>query len=98
MAKKSDQIDGDDSSPGSLTPIDNKLFGEFPIGVEARLGSKTMSISDLMNLSEEDVVVLDTGLADHVDLYVNNALIAKGEIVAVGGKYGIRVTEIAPAK
>jgi flagellar motor switch protein FliN/FliY len=54
-----------------------------------------MTVEDLMGLKTGAVVALETGLADHVDLYLNDALVARGEIVVVGSKYGVRITELA---
>ncbi len=53
-----------------------------------------MKISELLKIREKAVVGLKSLANDPVEILVNNKLIAKGEVVVEGGKYGIRVTEV----
>ena len=69
---------------------------EIPIAYE--LTRHAFEKWQMMALEKGSVVTLETGLADHVDLFLNDALIARGEIVAVGDKYGVRIVEVARAK
>ena len=78
-----------------FVPIDEKLFGDVRVELEARLGKTELSVDALMALKAGSVVTLETGLADMVDLYVNNACVARGEIVAVGDQFGVRITHLA---
>jgi flagellar motor switch protein FliN/FliY len=71
------------------------LFADVKVSLEARLGESPMTVDSIMALRPGAVVALTTGLADHVDLFLNQVLVARGEIVAVDGKYGVRVVEIA---
>ncbi len=79
----------------AIVPIDDKLFGDVRVELEARLGKTELSVDALMALKAGSVVTLQTGLADMVDLYVNNACVARGEIVAVGDQFGVRITHVA---
>jgi len=79
----------------AIVPIDDKLFGDVRVELEARLGKTELSVDALMALKDGSVVTLQTGLADTVDLYVNNACVARGEIVAVGDQFGVRITHVA---
>ena len=79
----------------SITPIDQTLFGEVRVEIEAKLGRTELSVDALTALKAGSVVTLQTGLADVVDLYLNGACIARGEIVAVGDQFGVRITEVA---
>jgi len=72
------------------------LFADVHVALEARLGEAHMTVDGIMKVKPGTIVTLETGLADHVDLYLNEVLVARGEIVAVGEKYGVRVVEIAP--
>jgi flagellar motor switch protein FliN/FliY len=83
------------ASPESASRIGSDLLAGVRISLEARLGDAPMTVEDLMGLKTGAVVALETGLADHVDLYLNDALVARGEIVVVGSKYGVRITELA---
>jgi flagellar motor switch protein FliN/FliY len=87
------EIDGP-SNP-ELSRISLDLFAGVRVMLEARLGEAPMTVENLMALKTGAVVTLETGLADHIDLYLNDVLVARGEIVAVGGKYGVRIAELA---
>jgi flagellar motor switch protein FliN/FliY len=80
-----------------IAPINADLFRGVEVSLEARLGQARMTVADMMALKAGSVVTLDTGLADHVDLYLNDKLIARGEIVAVDDRFGVRILEIAAA-
>lgn len=81
----------------TIAPIDADLFRGVQVSLEAKLGEAMMTVEAMMALDAGSVVTLDTGLADHVDLYLNNKLVARGEIVAVGDRFGVRILEIAAA-
>src|SRR5258708_40303557 len=66
------------------------------VELEARLGSAVMTVEEMMGLAQGSGVKLESGLADNVGLYLNGTLVAQGEIVAVGAKYGVRITDILP--
>jgi flagellar motor switch protein FliN/FliY len=78
-----------------LQHIDMGLFADVRVALEARLGEAPMTVESIMALKAGSIVTLETGLADHVELYLNDTLVARGEIVAVDGKYGVRIIEIA---
>jgi len=79
-----------------IVRIGSDLFRGVRVALEARLGEVGMTVEEIMALKSGAVVTLETGLADHVDLYLNGTLVARGEIVAVGDKFGVRIVEISP--
>lgn len=79
----------------ALVSISSDLLKGVKVSLEASLGRSDISVEEMMALEKGSVVTLETGLADHVELFLNDALIARGEIVAVGEKYGVRIVEIA---
>jgi flagellar motor switch protein FliN/FliY len=81
--------------PAKRTNVGNELLRGVRVSLEARLGQASMTVEDMMALKPGSVVTLQTSLADHVELYLNDTLVARGEIVAVGDKYGVRIAEIA---
>lgn len=81
--------------PELASNINIDLLGGVRVSLDARLGDAPMTVEDLMGLKAGAVVTLETGLADHVDLYLNDMLVARGEIVVVGNKYGVRISELA---
>ena len=82
--------------PKSLPPVDVNLsfLLDIPLNVSIELGRTRMKISELLKIREQTVVGLNTLADEPVDILVNDKLIAKGEVVVEGGKYGIRVIEV----
>ncbi|WP_307140223.1 flagellar motor switch protein FliN [Pseudoroseomonas cervicalis] len=68
---------------------------DIPVQVSAVLGRATMQVSQLLKLGRGAVVELDRKLGEAVDIYVNNRLVARGEVVMVGeNRLGVTMTEI----
>lgn len=67
---------------------------EIPLNVSVELGRTKMQIKDLLQLSQGSIVPLDKLAGEPAEIYVNNKLMAKGEIVVINEKFGVRVTEI----
>ncbi len=67
---------------------------DIPVNVSAVLGSATMQVSQLLKLGRGAVVELDRKVGEAIDIYVNNRLVARGEVVVVEDKLGITMTEI----
>lgn len=78
-----------------VIPVSQELLGQVRVSLSARLGKGEMTVARLMSLAKGEIVVLEASLADSVDLYLDDALVARGEIVAVGDNYGVRITEVA---
>jgi flagellar motor switch protein FliN/FliY len=62
--------------------------------VSAVLGTAKMQVCDLLKLKRGSIVELERRVGDPVDIYVNNRLIAKGEVVSVDDKLAITLTEV----
>ena len=76
-------------------PIDDlSLVLDVPVQVTVELGRKTLSIGVLMQLGPGSVIELGKAAGDSLDVLVNGKLVARGEAVVVGEKYGIRITEV----
>lgn len=67
---------------------------EIPVNIAAVLGGTNMEVSDLLKLNEGDVVELDRKVGEAIDIFVNNRLVARGEVVLVEERLGITMTEI----
>ncbi len=68
---------------------------DIPVTVSAVLGKSTMQVSQLLKLGRGAVVELDRKLGEAIDIYVNNRLIARGEVVMVDdNRLGVTMTEI----
>lgn len=67
---------------------------EVPLTVHVELGSKIMRVSEMLEVGLGTIVELDAAAGAPLGIYANNTLIAQGEAVVVGERYGVRVTEI----
>jgi len=70
------------------------LLAGVSLRVSVEVGSTSMTLADLLSLSEGSVVELDRAANELLDIYANGTLIAKGEIVSVDGRYGIQIAEV----
>ena len=71
-----------------------RMLAEIPLRVSVEVGSTALRLSDLMELSEGSVVELDRQAHELLDIMVNGTLVAKGEVVTVNGRFGIRVVDV----
>jgi flagellar motor switch protein FliN/FliY len=71
-----------------------KALHEVPLKVSAVLGNTKMTVEELMKCTQGTIIELEKQVGEPIDLYVNGKVIAKGEIVLVGEKIGITLTEI----
>lgn len=70
------------------------LLAGISLRVSVEVGSASLTLSELLQLGEGSVVELDRQASDLLDILVNGTLVAKGEIVDVNGRYGIRVVDV----
>lgn len=78
--------------PSSTTDLE--AVYDIPVKVSAILGKTQMKVSQLMNLNKGAIIELDRKVGEAIDIYVNNNLVARGEVVVVDDKLGITMTEI----
>ncbi len=67
---------------------------DIPVQVSAVLGKANMQVSQLLKLGRGAVVELDRKVGEAIDIYVNNRLVARGEVVVVEDRLGVTMTEI----
>jgi len=67
---------------------------DIPVKVSAVLGKSTMQVSELLELDRGAVIQLDREVGEAIDIYVNNRLVARGEVVVVEDRLGVTMTEI----
>ena len=67
---------------------------DVPVQVSAVLGESSMQVHQLLKLGRGAVVELNRKIGDPIDIYVNNRLVARGEVVVVDDRLGITMTEI----
>ena len=97
-------IEGDEPILRSQENIDNfnipsstadlEAVYDIPVKVSAILGKTKMKVSQLMNLNKGAIIELDRKVGEAIDIYVNNNLVARGEVVVIDDNFGIRIGEI----
>jgi flagellar motor switch protein FliN/FliY len=87
--------DGGDTSRGAA---DLEAVFDVPVQVSAVLGRAKMDVGDLLKLGPGTVLELDRRVGEAIDIYVNNRLIARGEVVLVEDKLGVTMTEVIKAE
>jgi len=73
---------------------DLSFFQQLPVQVTLELASAEMSLGELTQMGEGDVVALDRMVGEPLDIRVNGALLGRGEVVEVNGRYGVRLLEV----
>jgi len=87
--------DGGDTSRGAA---DLEAVFDVPVQVSAVLGRAKMDVGDLLKLGPGTVLELDRKVGEAIDIYVNNRLVARGEVVLVEDKLGVTMTEVIKAE
>ena len=70
------------------------LLAGVSLRISVEVGSASLTLAELLSLNEGSVIELDRQANDLLDIFANGTLVAKGEVVAVEGRYGIRVIDI----
>ena len=100
-------LDQDSSPPPPVDPsplaadesntrgaADLEAVFDVPVQVSAVLGRAHMEVGDLLKLGPGTVLELDRKVGEAIDIYVNNRLVARGEVVLVEDKLGVTMTEV----
>lgn len=75
--------------------LSTRLIDAVEVSVEAYLGAARMTVAELSALRAGSVVTLDAALNAEVELRLNGVLIGRGELVAVGDKFAVRISELS---
>jgi flagellar motor switch protein FliN/FliY len=97
--------DGEDAPPAPAATVpdipdlpessqDLEAVYDIPVQVSAVLGKTSMQVNQLLKLGRGAVVELDRKVGEAIDIYVNNRLVARGEVVVVEDRLGVTMTEI----
>jgi flagellar motor switch protein FliN/FliY len=78
-----------DKSAADLAPV-----FDVPVSISAVLGKANLSVAQLLKLANGSVLELDRKVGEAIDIYVNNRLVARGEVVVVDERLGVTMTEI----
>jgi flagellar motor switch protein FliN/FliY len=94
----SDDVGYRDDEQISRVAADLEAVFDVPVQVSAVLGRSRMEVGELLKLGPGTVLELDRRVGEAIDIYVNNRLVARGEVVLVEDKLGVTMTEIIKAE
>jgi flagellar motor switch protein FliN/FliY len=86
-----------DNEPMARGAADLEAVFDVPVQVSAVLGRARVQVGELLRLGPGTVLELDRKVGEAIDIYVNNRLVARGEVVLVEDKLGVTMTEIIKA-
>ncbi len=87
----------DSSAPaeaGERSASDLAPVYDVPVNIQAVLGRANLEVASLLRLTRGSVIELDRKVGEAIDIYVNNRLVARGEVVVVDERLGVTMTEI----
>ncbi len=84
-----------DHTGAPLVTLDSAVFKHVQVALHVRLGAVVLTIEDLLALKSGGVLTLESRINDLVELCLDDQVVARGEIVAVGDRFGVRIAEIA---
>jgi flagellar motor switch protein FliN/FliY len=85
---------GDEDEESQRAATDLAAVYNVPVKVSAVLGRASMQVSSLLKMGQGAVIELDRKVGEAIDIYVNNRLVARGEVVVVDERLGVTMTEI----
>ena len=86
------------ADPALRSAAELEAVFDVPVQVSAVLGRSKMDVGELLKLGPGTVLELDRRVGEAIDIYVNNRLVARGEVVLVEDKLGVTMTEIIKAE
>lgn len=93
---------GGDASPEAadrfVALLDPELLGDVIVELSASLGKGVMSLAGLARMKSGELIALDAPLNGSVDLLLGGRLVARGDLVAVGDNFGVRITDVLARK
>ena len=94
VVPRADAAQSTDPEDNSRSASDLEAVFDVPVQVSAVLGRAKMDVGELLKLGPGAVLELDRKVGEAIDIYVNNRLVARGEVVLVEDKLGVTMTEI----
>lgn len=88
----------EDNKTGTGTESGLEAVYDVPVRVKAVLGERDIHINELLKLGRGALVVLNRKVGDAIDIYVNDRLVARGEVVIHEDKLGVTMTEIVKSQ
>jgi len=86
------EVSGSDTLSETLAELDN--FLDIPLTISAELGRTKVSVRDLLALQVGSVIELKKLVGEPMEIYINGLVTARGEVVVVNERFGVRVTDV----
>lgn len=83
---------------GTADSMSLETVYDIPVQISVVLGKTSMQVNQLLKLGRGAVIELDRKVGEPIDIYVNNRLVARGEVVVVEDRIGVTMTEIIKAE
>jgi flagellar motor switch protein FliN/FliY len=93
--ERAEIVHAGDGAP--LVSLESAILRNVNVTLKVRLGELSLSVQELLALRAGSVVKLGAQLNDLVELRLNDQVVARGEVVAVGDNFGVRIVEVAEA-
>jgi len=94
IEENNDPSASQDKGPDQSENYDMDLILDLPLDVSVELGKVKMPVNELLQLGRGSILELTKPVGEPLDIYINNKLIAKGEVVILDDKFGVRVADI----
>jgi flagellar motor switch protein FliN/FliY len=92
---RSSGADPDDSPLSSLRSADSLGFVmDVPVELSVEIGRRVMRLGEILKLGPDSILELDKLNGELLDIYANKKLVARGEAVVIGERYGVRLKEV----
>ena len=89
-----EDTEGAGGAPAAESSGTGEAVYEIPVKVSTVLGNATIRVSNLLRLGRGAIVELDRKVGEPIDIYVNNRLVARGEVIVVDERLGVTITEV----
>tara|TARA_B100001027_G_scaffold203409_1_gene164809 strand:- start:490 stop:858 length:369 start_codon:yes stop_codon:yes gene_type:complete len=98
-ANKSEEIKSDNAEKNDRTGLENlKVLENIDVKLTVEVGGAEIKLRELLRINEGSVIELERLAGDPLDILANGTIIAKGEVVMIGERFGIRFTEVVDPK
>jgi flagellar motor switch protein FliN len=91
-------VENQQAGGGKKLELNMDSLLDIPIEISVEIGRTKMAIGELLSLSKGSIIELNKIAGESVEIYVNEKLLGKGDIVVVNERLGVRITEIVTPK
>jgi flagellar motor switch protein FliN/FliY len=96
---KSEEVNSDNLEENKRTGLENlKVLENIDVKLTVEVGGAEIKLRELLRINEGSVIELERLAGDPLDILANGTIIAKGEVVMIGERFGIRFTEVVDPK